>query len=80
MIVGILGASGTEFAEMEKTLNRMGHEALTVCDDAIVVTCGHPDINIGVALNLFIDTVIDKDNSFRGGSRGKGGKIKYPRR
>ena len=28
----------------------------------------------------YVQNILKKDNSFRGGSRGKGGKIKYERR
>ena len=28
----------------------------------------------------YVESILKKDNSFRGGSRGKGGKIKYERR
>ena len=53
---------------------------ILICDDVIEVYCGHPLDNIGV--NVVSETVdIPKiDNSFRGGSRGKGGKIKYARK
>jgi hypothetical protein len=40
--------------------------------------CGHPLANIGLDLYPSI-AVPPKDNSFRSGSIGKGGKIKYRR-
>jgi hypothetical protein len=44
----------------------------------VYVFCGHPLANVG--LDLFpVIAVPSKDNSFRGGSVGKGGKIKYRR-
>ena len=45
------------------------------------VYCGHPLANIGISpFPESIVTGLDRDNSFRGGSRGKGGKIKYARK
>ena len=47
----------------------------------IELFCGSPLPNIGV--NLYPDHMLStpkRDNSFRDGSRGKGGKIKYARR
>ena len=58
---------------------------LIVDDDSennkmLVVNCGHPLANVGV--NLYPEAIEapERDNSFRGGSRGKGGKIKYRRK
>jgi len=85
MIIGILGASGVEFAEMKATMSRMGHEAVEVSADDVseskaIAMCGHPLGNLGLDFFPQEITIPDRDNSFRGGSRGKGGKIKYARR
>ena len=58
-----------------------------ICDDEHelstdkgIVYCGHPLLNIGI--NHFPESIVtglERDNTFRGGSRGKGGKIKYRR-
>ena len=42
--------------------------------------CGHPLANIGESVFPQEVRVPERDNSFRGGSRGKGGKIKYARK
>ena len=85
MKIGIIGASGVELAAMRIAMEKMNHEVVVICEDDIersndaVLFCGHPSANIGENLLEFID-VPTKDTSFRGGSRGKGGKIKYARR
>ena len=44
------------------------------------VYCGHPLANIGESVFPQEIRIPERDNSFRGGSRGKGGKIKYTRK
>tara|TARA_R110000744_G_scaffold326797_1_gene432552 strand:- start:32 stop:331 length:300 start_codon:yes stop_codon:yes gene_type:complete len=46
----------------------------------ILVTCGHPLANIGEAVFAQETSILDRNNSFRCGSRGKGGKVKYMRK
>ena len=55
---------------------------ILICDDNEIifknVYCGHPLANIGI--DVYPTAIIPEvDNTFRGGSRGKGGKIKYRR-
>tara|TARA_R110000772_G_scaffold89801_2_gene185845 strand:+ start:330 stop:641 length:312 start_codon:yes stop_codon:yes gene_type:complete len=45
-----------------------------------LVYCGHPLANIGESVFPQEAIIPTRDNSFRGGSRGKGGKIKYTRK
>ena len=89
MKVGIVGASGTELAQMKIAMAKMGHEVIIITDDdleesketerKVIAMCGHPLANIGI--DCFpTEAIVPKiDNSFRGGSVGKGGKIKYRR-
>lgn len=55
-----------------------------ICDDfldnRVSLFCGHPLDNIGV--NVFTEPVVVpcRDDSWRGGSIGKGGKVKYNRK
>ena len=81
MKIGIVGASGVEIAEMKRVMAKAGHEVVEVCEAdvkaSVSVFCGSPLPNIGV-FPEFIG-IPEKDKSFRGGSRGKGGKIKYKR-
>lgn len=85
MIIGIIGASGAELAAVRAALAKMSHEVIVICEDDVkrsddvVLSCGHPLANTGEHLLEYVD-VPAKDTSFRGGSRGKGGKIKYARR
>tara|TARA_R110000764_G_C10845879_1_gene364723 strand:+ start:239 stop:550 length:312 start_codon:yes stop_codon:yes gene_type:complete len=56
-----------------------------ICDDNDIVYnrhvyCGHPLANIGESVFPQEIRILERDNSFRGGSRGKGGKIKYARK
>lgn len=54
---------------------------ILICEDQkVIAMCGHPLGNLGVDCFPQEITIPDIDNSFRGGSRGKGGKIKYARR
>ena len=49
-------------------------------DDEIVVMCGHPLANVGVEIECYTDKSYDDGTQhWRGGARGKGGKIKYAR-
>ena len=48
-------------------------------DERIIVMCGHPLANVGIEIEAYRVDVPHIDNSFRGGSTGKGGKIKYRR-
>ncbi len=59
-----------------------GDGDMLICDKNEIifrdVYCGHPLGNVGA--DVYPTVAIPKiDNSFRGGSRGKGGKIKYRR-
>ena len=45
----------------------------------VLVVCGHPWANIGEAAFAQETSTLDRNNSFRGGSCGKGGKIKWAR-
>lgn len=95
MKIGIIGCSGVEFVEMRAAMARMGHEAIEVsngditssdCEALItgesIAMCGHPLANLGIKIPTAIEYVCTPkiDTNFRGGSRGKGGKIKYVRR
>ena len=53
-----------------------------ICDDEseALVFCGHPLGNLGIECFPSEISIPTKDDSFRGGARGKGGKIKYERR
>lgn len=56
-----------------------------VCEDNDIIYerlsfCGHPLANIGESVFPQEARIPERDNSFRGGSRGKGGKIKYARK
>ena len=59
-----------------------GDGDVLICDDNEIifknVYCGHPLANIGIDVYPAL-AIPDIDNTFRGGSRGKGGKIKYRR-
>ena len=87
MKIGVIGASGTELAQMKAVMAKMGHEVIAVSKDDIdnkdenelIAYCGHPLLNVGV-MNACCDLSTPKiDSSFRGGSIGKGGKVKYRR-
>ena len=58
-----------------------------ICDDEyelnankVIAYCGHPSLNIGALPECYTVLPDKQDNAFRGGSRGKGGKIKYTRK
>tara|TARA_R110000737_G_scaffold312797_1_gene322250 strand:+ start:179 stop:490 length:312 start_codon:yes stop_codon:yes gene_type:complete len=58
---------------------------ILICDGNDIICnrrvyCGHPLSNIGESLFPQEIRIPERDNSFRGGSRGKGGKIKYTRK
>ena len=82
MKIGIVGASGAEFAAMRIAMEKMNHEVVVICEDdikeSIPVFCGSPLPDVGVFPEFI--SIPTKDNSFRRGSRGKGGKIKYARK
>ena len=96
MKIGIIGCNDAEFAAMSLAMAKMNHEVVMICDDDITETdcealvtkesvqvfCGHPLANIGIEIPDAVDHINmpKRDNSFRGGSRGKSGKIKYARR
>ena len=53
---------------------------ILICeDDESILFCGHPELNIGSYPECYRVDIPQRDNTFRGGSRGKGGKIKYKR-
>ena len=89
MKIGILGASGAELAQMKRAMAKMGHEVIVVSDDDIkepletgrkvIAMCGHLFANIGIDCFPSEATALKIDDSFRGGSIGKGGKVKYRR-
>ena len=55
-------------------------ERVLICDDdKAIAMCGHPLANIGIDPFPVAVQIPDRCNAFRGGSRGKGGKIKYKR-
>lgn len=53
---------------------------ILICDNKRLVVCGHPLANIGIDCFPQEVKIPGRCNAFRGGSRGKGGKIKYARR
>ena len=58
---------------------------IIICEDGDIIYdrlayCGHPLANIGASVFPQEAIIPTRDNSFRGGSRGKGGKIKYARK
>ena len=89
MKVGIIGAGGAGLAQIKRVMAEMGHEVVAVSDDDIeesketerkvLAMCGHPLANIGVDCFPSEAKAPKIDNSFRGGSIGKGGKVKYRR-
>jgi len=48
-------------------------------DEEIIIMCGHPLENVGVEIPCYAGEKLYQDNSFRGGARGRKGKIKYRR-
>ena len=89
MKVGIIGAGGAELAQIKIAMAKMRCEVIVVSDDDIeepseterkvISMCGHPLANIGIDCFPSEVTALKIDNSFRGGSIGKGGKVKYRR-
>ena len=89
MKIGILGAGGAELAQMKIVMAKMGHEVIVVSADdvetsketerKVIAMCGHSLANIGIDCFPSKETAPKIDNSFRGGSIGKGGKVKYKR-
>ena len=89
MKIGIVGAGGAELAQMKIAMAKMGYEVIVVSDDDIeepseterkaIAMCGHPLADIGIYCFPSEATALKIDNSFRGGSIGKGGKVKYKR-
>jgi threonine dehydrogenase-like Zn-dependent dehydrogenase len=57
------------------------HHKVSIVDsvDERIVMCGHPLANIVIDPFPVAVQIPDRCNAFRGGSRGKGGKIKYKR-
>ena len=87
MKIGIIGG-GNDTLGISLALAEMGHEAIVLCDDdikeseetenKIIAMCGHPLANVGI--DIYPEQAKEYiDNSFRGGSIGKGGKVKYRR-
>lgn len=81
MRIGVLGGN---FKLISAALASLGYEAVPVCDDDVVkksksvVFSGNLLEDIGTEVYpVKPERIID--NSFRGGSMGKGGKIKYRR-
>ena len=89
MKIGIIGAGWAELAQMKIAMAKMGHEVIVVSADdveesketerKVIAMCGHPLANIGIDCFPSEATAPKIDNSFRGGSIGKGGKVKYKR-
>ena len=89
MKIGIVGAGGAELAQMKIAMAKMGYEVIVVSDDDIeepseterkvIAMCGHLFANIGIDCFPSEATALKIDDSFRGGSIGKGGKVKYRR-
>jgi hypothetical protein len=88
MKIGITGASGAELARIKRVMAKMGCEVITLPDDdvkesnerEVTTYCGHPSLNVGAMPECYDLVSMPKiDNSFRGGSIGKGGKVKYRR-
>ena len=89
MKIGIVGAGGAELAQMKIAMAKMGHEAIVISADdveeskeakrKVIAVCGHPLANIGIDCFPSEATALKIDDSFRGGSIGKGGKVKYRR-
>ena len=84
MKIGIIGASGAELASIRIAMEKANHEVIVICEDdvkksdAIVLSCGTPLPDIGdCILEYKDDSYDDGTQHWRGGSRGKGGKIKY---
>lgn len=87
MIIGVIGGSGAGLAAMTNLMKKMGHEVVVICEDdvkeskdSVIAMCGSPLHNIGIDCFPQKITLPKTNNSYRGGSRGKGGKIKYARR
>ena len=69
----------------EPLISKPVYTGVVVCDDDFKRTdemlfCGHPLINVGIFPKCFSISLANRNNSFRGGSRGKGGKTKYIRK
>ena len=89
MKIGIIGAGWAELAQMKIAMAKMGHEVIVVSADdveesketerKVIAMCGHPLANIGIDCFPSEATFPKIDTSFRGGSIGKGGKVKYRR-
>ncbi len=76
----------TNRKELQEAIQDVGNELgieITNLDELpeqrIVVMCGHPLANVGIELVDCSAAIPYRENSFRGGSVGKGGKIKYRR-
>lgn len=81
MIIGILGGDSTG---LSAALASLGHEVIiidgdTTATDSIVLSVGDQVPSFDGCVLEYLN-IPDRDNSFRGGSRSKGGKIKYARR
>lgn len=78
---------GTYVAIMDDVLENSGIvEKLLICDDKPTPNQQQLAV-LGLPMSCLTEkdfaqavTIPERDNSFRGGSRGKGGKIKYARR
>ena len=79
MIIGLFGGSNAGLLALKSAIAAIGHEAVILTEDPEPNEAIEPSVSadlIGIDSNSFRSHV---DNSFRGGSRGKGGKIKYRR-
>ena len=66
-------------------ISRLKNTNIVICDDDFKCTdemlfCGHPLINVGIFPKCLSISLANRNNSFRGGSRSKGGKTKYIRK
>ena len=81
----IIGVSGSGLAQIKAIMAKTGHEVVVMSNDEIKES--NKTIGPIYFVNLHVDPCVDehisiqkKDNAFRGGSRGKGGKTKYARK
>ena len=87
MKIGIIGAN-EDVKAVSLAMAAMGHEVIVLCDDDIKESeeLKTRMIANGIVLPPPIEleypecvVIPEKDQTFRGGSKGKGGKIKYRR-
>ena len=81
MKIGILGGGEyTGLTNLTIAMHALGHEVIVIRKDETSLFCASPLPAIGVNLYPEYAHLPEKDNSFRGGAIGKGGKIKYQRK